>query len=178
MNRSSVCSLTLLLALSGACDSTQTSSTTLDMTASPGDLGTTSVRDMTTSPKSDMTVVPPKLVVTNCTAATVTAATIYSTIIMNNCAGTGCHRGVNGNQPPVMGNSGTDLIAALVGQPSSNTMNYITANDVDNSYLLYKVFGQQQKVPSGGGSQMPLGVDPLSTADMCTLVNWVRSGAK
>ncbi len=172
MNRYSLRPLMLLLALTGACgDSTQPS--TADMAMNPSDMSTANVSDLTSIPR-DMS--PPKLEFT-CATANVTAATVYTNIIVPNCSGAGCHRG-GGTQAPVFGNSGANLITAVVGKQSSASMNFVTANSPDTSYLLFKVFGQQNKVTGGGGSQMPLGANALSTADQCLLVNWVRSGAQ
>jgi hypothetical protein len=177
MHQYSLRSLTLLLALTGACgDNTTSTPPATDMATSASDLSMTVVTDMATTPV-DMTYVPPKLTFSNCTPQTVTAATIYSTIVATSCAGPGCHSGNGANAAPLMGQSGAALIAAVVGKASFNGMNYVTASDVDNSYFLYKVFNQQQKVRGGGGSQMPSSA-PLSDTNMCALVNWVRSGAK
>ena len=173
MNRRPLRSLALLLALTGACGGNVT---TTDMASTNHDLGM-STNDLATA-TGDMAVVPPTLTIGTCATATVTAATIYSTIIMNNCAGAGCHRGNGATQVPMFGDSGASVITATVGKPSSATMNYITASDPDKSYLLYKVYNQHTKVPGGNGSPMPLGLNPLSAADMCKLVNWVRSGAQ
>ena len=173
MNRHSPRSLLLLLALTGACGSNQTTPPA-DMTSMTRDLGTS---DLATTPAGDMTVVPPKLTGVTCASATVTAAMVYSSVIMNNCAGSGCHQGNGATTLPLFGTSSTSFRAAVVSKQSSATMNYITPSDIDNSYLLYKIFNQQQKVSGGGGGQMPDNANPLSTANMCLLVNWVRSGA-
>ena len=66
----------------------------------------------------------------------------------------------------------------LVGQASSGAlMNRVTAGDIDKSYLLYKIYGQQFAVPGGGGGTMPTG-GMLSDSEICVFVDWVSGGAK
>ena len=81
-----------------------------------------------------------------------------------------------------MGSGGLTMNSAATFK--SNTVNVdstgasmkrITPSNIDASYLLYKVHGQQANVPNGGGGQMP-GMG-LSDAEKCTLINWVKSGA-
>lgn len=179
MNRHAVRSLMLVLALTGACGGNQTTNNSSDMASSSHDQGTSSDLSMIsdlTSPPRDMS--PPELTGVSCATATVTANTVYSTVIMTSCAGMGCHVGTGATETPMYGTSGATLIAATVNKPSSATMNYITANDLNHSYLLYKVYGQHLKVPMGSGGQMPEGGGMLSDPNLCLLVNWVRSGAK
>jgi cysteine-rich repeat protein len=57
------------------------------------------------------------------------------------------------------------------------SMNLVTAGNIDQSYLLFKVLNQQANVVRGGESPMPIG-KVLSDAQKCTLINWVKSGAK
>ena len=86
----------------------------------------------------------------------------------------GCHTGGSGgltmtDAATVKGNN--------VGVGATNAdMDRVTAGDVDHSYLLFKILGQQNNVPGGGGSTMPLG-STLTDAQKCLLVNWVKSGA-
>jgi len=54
-------------------------------------------------------------------------------------------------------------------------MKRITPGDVDASYVLYKLHGQQDKVPGGGGSLMPQGGPKLSDDKLCLMINWVKS---
>ena len=56
-------------------------------------------------------------------------------------------------------------------------MKLVTANDIDKSYLIYKVLNQHSKVIGGRGNPMPLGKS-LSDAQKCLLINWINSGAK
>ena len=91
-------------------------------------------------------------------------------ILANQCSG--CH-GSNAAAPDVTG----DLCETLVGVSSAqlSTMNYITANDVDNSYLIHKVKGTHLDV-GGGGQAMPMGT-PMSESDIAILETWVSTGA-
>jgi hypothetical protein len=146
-----------------------------DMTVVPPDM--TVVADMTVVPP-DMTVVPPTFTVpTSCAAATVNLITAYP-IINTNCAIVNCHRA--GATLPVMGPNDSNLFRTNVvnfsagRQPAS--LNYVTPNDLDNSFLAYKITGQQGKVRFGG-AQMPNNLPALSANDQCTIINWIRSGA-
>ena len=58
--------------------------------------------------------------------------------------------------------------------PASRVL--VTPNDPGQSYLLLKVLNQQSKVIGGRGSPMPLG-KPLSDAQTCILISWIKSGA-
>jgi cysteine-rich repeat protein len=109
----------------------------------------------------------------NCAVANVTRAQAYG-VINNNCS---CH---------VLGASGGLAMpdmdafhANTVGVDASGAvmMNRITANNIDASYLLYKIYNQHTNVLNGGGTSMPQGQPALTTANRCLLVNWVKSGA-
>lgn len=92
-------------------------------------------------------------------------------IIQENC---GCHR----SGSPSAGLNMTDAAAynSLVGQPSSNGLNYVTPGDPEQSYMAHKIQGTH--VAAGGaGSMMPLGGD-LSNADVATIVEWISDGAQ
>ncbi len=139
------------------------------------DLGTHKT-DMESAIKMDMTMVPPMLTIPGtCTQTTVMASSFYGTIITPNCATVGCH---NGTQPPNYSGGAAAFRTAVVGVQASEApgIDYVQANNPNNSFLLYKITGQQGQFP-GGGVQMPDGTAPLSAADQCTLINWVRSGA-
>jgi hypothetical protein len=85
-----------------------------------------------------------------------------------------CHQGGSGGLTMT---SPATLISNTVNVDASQAdMKRITPNNVDQSYLLYKVFNQHNNVPNGGGSKMPLGGN-LSAAQQGLLVNWVKSGA-
>ena len=144
------------------------------------DMATNTNKDMTVTTPPDMTFVPPTFAVpSGCTPTTgVTASMFYANIITANCAVSGCH--VAGATPPNYAGGAASFIANVknvsAGRAAVQAMQYIKPNDYNNSFLLYKIAGQQDKVPSGG-TQMPQGRAPLSAADQCTLISWVNSGA-
>jgi hypothetical protein len=112
------------------------------------------------------------LTLPNCAAANVTSVQAYMGAVMTNC---GCH---------AMGSGGLTInsAATLKGNTvnidaTSALMKRVTPNNVDQSYLLYKILGQHLNVPGGGGGQMPLVGQPLTDAQKCLLINWVKSGA-
>jgi cysteine-rich repeat protein len=66
---------------------------------------------------------------------------------------------------------------SMVGVPSTMaTIDIVTAGDVDRSYLLFKLLNQQTNVVGGGGNPMPIG-KVLTEGQLCTVIEWVRSGA-
>ena len=148
-------------------------------TTTTTDMGMTS-HDMATQ-TTDMTVVPPTFdVPAGCTPNTTTMlSSFYTTIIKTNCATTNCH--VAGATPPNYGTMASTFSANVknvsAGRPQNPSMQYIKPNDYNNSFILYKITGQQGKVQFGG-AQMPQNGPPyLSATDQCTLISWVNSGA-
>ena len=70
------------------------------------------------------------------------------------------------------------LKANLVGVASQAAkLPRVTAGDLDASYLIYKILDVSVNAPGGGGEGMPLD-GPLTVAQKCVIVNWVRFGAK
>lgn len=144
------------------------------------DMGTTN-HDMTTTQPVDMAVVPPTFVVpTTCTPNTTTMlSSFYTSIISMKCATPNCH--VTGATPPNYSGGAATFSANVknvsAGRPQNPTMDYIKPGDYNNSFILYKVTGQQGKVQFGG-AQMPQNGPPyLSDIEQCTLISWVNSGA-
>jgi hypothetical protein len=99
---------------------------------------------------------------------------IQATIFTPTCATAACHR------PPVP-SAGLDLSdadtshAALVDQPSSQDMAFmlVATGQPDNSYLVHKIEGSQsqgQRMPAGG-------TQPLSTAEIDAIRQWILDGA-
>jgi hypothetical protein len=157
-----------------ACGNTNTG--TLDMSMS-GDM-VMKPADMTLV---DMTFVPPTFDATGCATANVTlsGSMLYTNIIQPKCATTGCH--VAGATPPNYAGGAAAFSQVVVNKSAFRSqlpsLQYIKPNDLNNSFILYKVAGQQGKIPEGGG-QMPQNGPPfLSATEQCTLINWVRSGA-
>ncbi|MEZ4449494.1 MAG: hypothetical protein R3B09_08440 [Nannocystaceae bacterium] len=67
--------------------------------------------------------------------------------------------------------------AAIVGAPSMDVpaMNYVTAGDPANSYLLHKMKGTHLDV-GGAGALMPLG-SSMPIAEAQTIEDWIAAGA-
>lgn len=115
---------------------------------------------------------PPSLTIGPCAAANVTSAQAYAAVIMPRC---GCHVGGSGGL--TMSSAATFKANTVNVDATMASMKRITPNNIDASYLLYKVHGQQGNVLNGGGGQMPLGGQALTDAEKCSLINWVKSGA-
>ena len=57
------------------------------------------------------------------------------------------------------------------------SMNRVTPNQPDNSYLVHKVQGTHLDV-NGSGSRMPLGRSALSQSDILLIRDWIQAGAQ
>ncbi len=117
----------------------------------------------------------------SCTTATVTATSLYNDIVKGTCAtSTSCHG--PGSMIHYAISSAADIKTMWVGVKADQdpTMNRITANDVNHSYVMYKLTGEQTKVAAAdvAGKQMPRSGPPYLTNDqLCEFVNWINSGA-
>jgi hypothetical protein len=162
------CGLILAVGLA-ACDGGTTPSMNNDM-------ATTGTPDMTMTGPPDMAM--PKLTVpAGCTPnmAGQTSNTIFTTIVQARCFGPTCH---NMATTPTMKTAAEVL--ALKNINSSTGLPQIAANNIDRSYLLYKLTGEHLKVPGGSGSRMPdtsAGLTPLMDSDICKFIQWVSTGA-
>lgn len=164
------CGLVVALGAVGlaACGGGTTPSNTTDMS-------TNTMRDMATGTPADMAMAPPMLTVpAGCTPmmAGQTSSTLYSTIVMAKCSGQTCHSNLT---VPAL-KSAADVLALKNKQSSTPSMPYVTPGNINNSYLLYKLTGEQLKVPSGSGGRMPEG-SPLPDSDICKFIQWVATGA-
>ena len=97
-------------------------------------------------------------------------------IFAQNCAVIGCHAG----SFPAEGMSleagkAYDNIVDVKSQEASSAMR-IKPGDAENSYLYRKLEGEQREL-GGSGSRMPQGRNPLSTAQIETIKNWITQGA-
>ena len=112
-----------------------------------------------------------------CNTATIVSGTqAYATLTGTNgqrCFGAGCH---NGAQRPMF-TSQTTFMNAVINQSSTTGVAYITPNNPDKSYLLYKLRGLQTLIRNGAGQQMPKGGTPLTDAQFCMMYDWVLHGA-
>ena len=146
----------------------------------PVDSGTPKDMAMDMSQPADMTLVPPTFTVPGgCATATVNLSAFYTNIISNVCAQANCHR--SGGPTPEMGPANmalfrTNVIGVSAGGRQPASLKYVAVNDLDNSFLVYKIAGQQAKVQFGG-AQMPNNLAALSATEQCQIINWVRSGA-
>ena len=107
---------------------------------------------------------------------TATLDALQANVFTPSCAFSGCHTGPTGNSLP----AGMDLstadasFASLVGMASLQqpSLERVTANDPDNSYLVQKVEGT-----ASGGQRMPLGGGVLDQALISDIRQWISDGA-
>ena len=98
-------------------------------------------------------------------------------IFTGNCALSGCHAG----------SSPQEGMSLAAGQAFSNvvnvaarelpSMNRVTPNQPDDSYLVHKIQGTHLDV-GGSGSRMPLDRSPLSQSDIDLIRDWIQAGAQ
>ena len=110
-----------------------------------------------------------------CAVEGVTAVEVFDLVVEPRCGP--CHLG--GMMSGGLDIQGAAAVQAnLVGVPSQGAkLPRVTAGDLDASYLLYKILDVTVNAPGGGGEAMPLD-GPLTDAQKCVIVNWVKSGAK
>jgi len=106
----------------------------------------------------------------NCGGADVSASQVYNSI-KGSC---GCHGGGAGGLPFTTTESFRGNMVGVNSQTAA--MKLVTAGDINQSYVVYKVLNQHSKVVGGRGNPMPLGKS-LSDAQKCLLINWVKGGA-
>ena len=105
-----------------------------------------------------------------CTQVTTNATQVFAGVINGSCS---CHK----TTAPRMA-SAADLINNLVNKmPRTAMMPLVTPNDVNRSYLMFRLSGEGDLIPGGSSGFMPLGGSKLNTSQMCQVVNWIRSGA-
>ena len=121
--------------------------------------------------KANERVPPLPLEPPNCAGATVGVDQAYGAV-KQSC---GCHGGGAGG---LTFTSASDFRNNMVGVNSQTAaMKIVTAGDIHQSYLIYKILNQHSKVVGGRGNPMPLGKS-LSDSQKCLLINWIESGAK
>ena len=149
--------------------------TTQDLAGPSGDLASPP-RDMVT-PTGDLAMGGPKLMgLPTCTITGVNADAVFSSPGMASCAMGRCHSTGAGG---LTFTSGATLRTNTVGVSSGQAagMKLVTAGNVDQSYLIYKLMNQQTAA-GGRGDLMPKGGTKLPDADLCKFIVWVREGAK
>ena len=166
-----------IFVLAGGCGTYNPPASRVDLSQSSGDGG---LQDLGASgdlagPQPDMSVILP--VPAGCNTATIVTGTqAYATLTGTNgqrCFGGGCH---NGAQRPLFTSQAT-FMNAVLNQPSTTGVAYITPNNPNQSYLLYKLRGLQTLIRNGAGQQMPKGGTPLTDAQFCMMYDWVLHGA-
>lgn len=123
---------------------------------------------------------PPRLsdVPTDCPTGT-TAATVYSTEVMGKCSLKECH-GANEVHFSITSANEMKTKWVNIAAHQPDEMNYVTPGDLDKSYLIYKLMGQQSKLiadPQRAGGTMPLGGTALDKASLCKFISWIKAGA-
>lgn len=127
-------------------------------------------------PQPDLSVPPMLTLPFACPPEKISAAGLWDRIVSKHCDGPVCHLRMDASGGLNMADAAA-MKAGLVGQPSETAlMPRVTARDVDNSYLLYKLLGEQLRVSGGGGDAMPKG-GMLDEASTCSFISWVRNGA-
>lgn len=157
----------LLVALLGACDSSGTGDPISD-----GGIDQARPRDLASAPPD---LSPPKVTQPAvCAPATVTATMVFGSVFRSRCANTGCHGG-----PLLPSLSSATELPKMVGQASASDYPFVDPGfDINRSYLLYKLTGEQRKVPHGGGDPMPPSGGLIDDPSLCLVINWIKSGAK
>lgn len=135
--------------------------------SSPGDLS---------MPPRDMAGGPMVTGLPTCTTTGVTADMLFADVAKASCANGRCHAGGDGG---LTFTSGATLKSSMVGVASKQTLvvPLVTAGNVDQSYLMYKLVNQQATVMGRGGI-MPRGGMRLPDADLCKFIVWIKEGAK
>ena len=106
----------------------------------------------------------------NCAVANVDASQAYNAV-KQSC---GCHGGGAGGLKFSSADGFRDNMRNVPAQTA--LLDLVEPANVAQSYLIFKILNQQNKVIGGSGNPMPLG-KPLSDAQKCLLINWVRGGA-
>ena len=98
-------------------------------------------------------------------------------IFTGNCTFSGCHIGSSPAQGMNLGAG--QAFSSVVNVPAMElpSMNRVTPNQPNDSYLVHKVQGTHLAA-AGSGSRMPLGRSPLSQADIDLIRAWIQAGAQ
>jgi len=104
-----------------------------------------------------------------------TLSSIQANIFALKCAVAGCH--VTGGIAPMSLESG-NAFAGLVNASSNYgtpRLLRVKANDAANSALYLKIIGDAQT--GGAQARMPLGIGPMSSAEVSAIQMWINNGA-
>jgi len=100
-------------------------------------------------------------------------------IFTGNCTFSGCHIGSSPAEGMSLGAGQTFGSVVNVVARELPSMNRVTPNQPDNSYLVHKIQGTHLNVDVGGsGSRMPLNRSPLSQSDIDLIRAWIQAGAQ
>ncbi len=98
-------------------------------------------------------------------------------IFTGNCLFSGCHAGSSPEEGMSLGEGQTFSQVVNVAARQLPSMNRVTPNQPDNSYLVHKVQGTHLAA-GGSGSRMPLNRSPLSQSDIDLIRAWIQAGAQ
>jgi len=98
-------------------------------------------------------------------------------ILSSNCVFSGCHVGTSPQEGLTLSSGQTFGNVVNVASRQLPTMNRVTPNQPDNSYLVHKVQGTHLD-EGGSGERMPEGRTPLSQAEIDLIRAWIQAGAK
>ena len=97
-------------------------------------------------------------------------------IFTDNCLFSGCHAGSDPAQGMNLGAGQAFSSVVNVAARELPSMNRVTPNQPNSSYLFHKVQGTHLDV-NGSGDRMPQGRSPLSQSDIDLIRAWIQAGA-
>jgi hypothetical protein len=108
-----------------------------------------------------------------------TVADVFNTLTINyGCSAGGCHGGMPFFNFHLDNDAGSLRDAWVNVKSLQSPLNRVTPGDIDQSYVIYKLWGQQADAGADGfGDRMPQGAPPVTNADLCQVINWVNAGA-
>ncbi len=123
---------------------------------------------------------PPKLTgLPDCPTANVTAAMLYTQVASLRCTARYCH-GITDPVANFSFDSAAEMRSAWADRSKQSALDYVSPRNLDRSYVMWKLMGQHAMVarPGMAGDRMPQPPkEPLTTADLCVFINWIKSGA-
>lgn len=98
-------------------------------------------------------------------------------ILSSNCVFSGCHVGTSPQEGLTLSSGQTFENVVNVASRQLPTMNRVTPNQPDESYLVHKIQGTHLD-EGGSGERMPEARAPLSQAEIDLIRAWIQAGAK
>jgi hypothetical protein len=105
--------------------------------------------------------------------AQVSFASIQSSIFTPTCAVSGCHNASSSQAGLVLASGQAFGNLVNVASTQRSSLNRVTPNDPEASYLVKKLRGDSDI----SGSRMPLGGTALTSAQLNSIIQWIQSGA-